>query len=290
MKMKAIFLLLNAVLGVAFLVIFLTPLFLVGGDWFSLFWARNWPIAVVFVVTLGAIDTYFLLNWRLFTGLEKEDWAAVASFLEERILTKGRITSARVRLLLNTYLVTSNTDAILALEALLAEKRPGLVGRFSLPFGIPHLLAKEPKDSEAWFRAMLERPRLEARDWVRWNLSFCLLQAQKRDEAQKELAGLVDSVSDPVLLLLSLYLLEAITRADRTLQERVASRREELKRTQTPATIQNAIQKSGANIQVVVLARLLRDATEGLFAGAQEAPPAAAPAAPPVSPPGETAH
>ena len=56
MKMKAIFLLLNAVLGIAFLVIFLTPLFLVGGDWFSLFWSRNWPIAIVFVLTLGVVD------------------------------------------------------------------------------------------------------------------------------------------------------------------------------------------------------------------------------------------
>jgi len=267
MKMKAIFLLLNVVLAVAFLVIFFTPLFLVGGDWFALFWTRNWPIAVVFVVTLGAIDAYFLLNWRLFTALEKEDWASVASFLEDRILRRGRITSGRVRLLLNTYLVTSNTDAILALEAYLAEKRPDLIGTYSLPFGIPHLLAKDSKDSEGWFRAQLERPVLKARDWVRWNLAFCLLQAQRREEAQRELSDLVDTVSDPVLLLLSMYLLEAVARSATGPHDRAAARREELRRSHTPATIQKAIEKSSVNIQVVVLARLLRDATEWLFAG-----------------------
>src|SRR5271157_4773427 len=148
MKMKAIFLLLNAVLGAAFLVIFLTPLFLVGGDWFSLFWFRNWPIAVIFVVTLCAVDTYFLLNWKLFSGLEKENWGEVAGFLEDRIFKRGWISGARVRLLLNTYLVTSNTDGILALEAYLAEKKPGIISRFSLPFGIPHLLARDAKDAE----------------------------------------------------------------------------------------------------------------------------------------------
>ncbi len=281
MKMKAIFLLLNAVLGIAFLVIFLTPLFLVGGDWFSLFWTRNWPIAVVFVVTLGAIDTYFLLNWRLFTGLEKENWAEVASFLEDRILAKGRITSGRVRLLLNTYLVTSNTEAIQVLEAYLAQKKPHLIGKFSLPFGIPHLLAKDPKESEGWFRALLENPRVQGRDWVRWNRAFCLLQAQARAEAEQELSDLVEQVADPVLLLLSLYLLEAIARSDGELQARVTSRREELKRSQTPASLQKAVEKSSANIQVVVLSRLLRDATEWLFA---------APAPESSAAPAETSH
>ncbi|HET6452753.1 MAG TPA: hypothetical protein VFI08_15650 [Spirochaetia bacterium] len=264
--MKAIFLLLNVVLAVAFLVIFFTPLFLVGGDWFAVFWTRNWPIAVVFVVTLAVIDTYFLLNWRLFTALEKEDWPTVASFLEERVLRRGRLTSSRVRLLLNTYLVTSNTDAILALEAFLQERRPALIGTFSLPFGIPHLLARDQKDSPAWFRALLQRPSLRARDWVRWNLAFCLLQAQAKDEAQQELVDLVDHVQDPVLLLLSIYLLEAVARRDSQPHTRVMARREELRRAHTPATLQAAVEKSSANIQVVVLSRLLRDAMEWLFA------------------------
>ncbi len=123
MKMKAIFIVLNAVLGVGVpRDLSSRPLFLLGGDWFTLFWTRNWPIAIVFVVTLGAVDTYFLLNWRLFQGLEKEDWASVAGTLEHRIFRGGPVMASNVRILLNTYLVTSNTDGILALEAYLAEK------------------------------------------------------------------------------------------------------------------------------------------------------------------------
>ena len=267
MKMKAIFLLLNAVLGIAFLVIFLSPLLLVGGDWFQLFWTRNWPIAIVFVLTMCAVDAYFLLNWRLFSGLEKENWGEVAGFLEERIFKRGWISSARVRLLLNTYLVTSNTQGILALEAYLAEKRPGLIPRFSLPFGIPHLLARDPADAEAWFRGMLARPRLAERDWVSWNHAFSLLQTRQGDEARTELAGLIDRVTEPVLLLLTMYLLDVLARNDPALESQVAAKRDLLKGRHTPDSIRKAIEKSTANIQVVVLTRLLHDATQWLFAG-----------------------
>jgi hypothetical protein len=268
--MKAIFLLLNAVLGVAFFVIFLTPLFLVGGDWFSLFWTRNWPIAVVFALTLGAVDGYFLMNWKLFSGLEKENWGEVAEFLESRIFKRGWISAARVRLLLNTYLVTSNTDGILALESYLSGKKPGIIPRFSLPFGIPHLLSKEPKEAEAWFREMLLRPRVADRDWVSWNHAFSLLQTRENDTARAELSELVERVSDPVLLLLSIYLLDVLARNDAALETRVTSKRDMLKAQHTPTTFQKAVEKSSVNIQVVVLSRLLQDASRWLFAPAPE--------------------
>jgi len=274
MKMKAIFILLNAVLGIAFLVIFMTPLLLLGGDWFSIFWSRNWPIAIVFAAALGGVDAYFLLNWRLFTSLEKEDWVGVAGFLEERIFRKGRAFSSHVRLLLNTYLVTSNTEGILALEAYLADKRPALIPRFSIQFGIPHLLAKDPKDPESFFDQLLASPRLAERDWVQWNHAFSLLQLKQGDKAREELAALSERVTDPVLELLSLYLLDVLAKDNAELAARVTAARDRLKTRHTPATFQKLIEKSGSNMQVVVLSRLLQDAVQWLFAGthAAEAP------------------
>jgi hypothetical protein len=267
MKMKAIFILLNSVLAVAFLVIFLTPLFLLGGEWFGVFWTRNWPIAIVFLVTLGGVDLYFLLNWRLFRDLEKEEWAGVAGFLEERIFRRGRVFPGRVRLLLNTYLVTSNTEGILALEAYLAKRKPGLISRFSLPFGIPHLLAKDPKDPEAFFRGMLSSPRAADRDWVKWNHAFSLLQMKRPEEARAELVDLAAVVTDPVLLLLVLYLLDVLAKDDPALEKKLSDMRDTLRGSHTEASIQKAIEKSSGNLQVVVLSRLLQDAVQWLFAG-----------------------
>jgi hypothetical protein len=270
--MKAIFIVLNAVLGAAFLVIFLTPLFLLGGDWFNLFWSRNWPIAIIFVVTLGAVDVYFLLNWRLFQGLEKEDWASVAGTLEHRIFRGGPVMASNVRILLNTYLVTSNTDGILALEAYLQKKKSTLIPRFSLAFGIPHLLSKEPGEAEAFFRRLLIQPRLADRDWVKWNHAFSLLQLRKTDEARLVLNELSDKASDPVLLILSLYLLDVLVRNDASLEAKVAARRDQLKARHTPALLQKAIEKSSGNVQVVVLSRLLQDAAQWLYADSRPVP------------------
>jgi hypothetical protein len=274
MKMKGIFIVLNAVLGAAFLVIFFTPLLILGTDWFNVFWSRNWPIVIVFAVTLGAVDTYFGLNWRLFSSLEKEDWAGVASFLEDRIFRKERIRASSVRLLLNTYLVTSNTEGILALEAFAAKKKPDFIGKFSLPFGIPHLLAKDPADPEAFFGRLMTGGGVADRDWVAWNHAFSLLQLKRSDEARKELADLSEKVDEPVLLLLTLYLLDVLARTDAELEAKVAARRDSLKARHTPATFQKAIEKSSGNMQVIVLSRLLQDAVQWLFAGPE---PAAAP-------------
>jgi hypothetical protein len=276
MKMKAIFILLNAVLGIAFLVIFLTPLFLLGGDWFSLFWTRTWPIALVFIVTFALVDAYFLLNWRLFCALEKEDWTGVAVFLEDRIFRKGRVLTGQVRLLLNTYLVTSNTEGILALEAYLTKRKPAMIRRFSLPFGIPHLLARDPKDPESFFRDLLAFPRVADRSWVTWNHAFSLLQLKKAADARAELSGLTESVTDPVLLLLVLYLLDVCAKSDAALESKVAALRDALKSRHTPASFQKAIEKSGGNLQVVVLSRLLQDAVGWLFAGSSAPAPAVA--------------
>lgn len=172
-----------------------------------------------------------------------------------------------MRLLLNTYLVTSNTDGILALEAYLARRKPPLVGRFSLPFGIPHLLARDPKDAEAFFRSLLTSPKLADRDWVAWNHAFSLLQMKSPDEAKAELTGLAERVTEPVLLLLSLYLLDVVARNDATLETRVGGMRDRLAADQTPETFQQAIEKSSGNMQVVVLSKLIRDAVQWLFAG-----------------------
>jgi len=284
MKMKTIFILLNVVLATAFLVIFFTPLLILGVDWFNVFWTSNWPIAIVFILTLGAVDGYFLTNWRLFNSLEKEDWAGVAAFLEDRIFKRGWIRSMHLRLLLNTYLVTSNTEGVLALEAYLSGKKPLMIPKFSLAFGIPHLLAKDPADPEAFFRQLLTQPRLADGDWVRWNHAFSLLQLKRGDEAREELSLLAKRTADPILLLLSLYLLDAATKRGADAEAEVAGKRDALRARHTPATFRKALQKSEGNIQVVVLSRLLEDAIQWLFAEPDASTPT------PVSAPGAPAN
>ncbi len=266
MKIKTIFVILNAVLGVAFLVIFLTPVLMLGGDWSSLFWSRNWPIALVFLVALAVVDAYFLLNWKLFEALEREDWTSVAGFLENKIYRRGWISPMRVRLLLNTYLVTSNTESIQALEKYLRGRKPRLIGRFSLQFGIPYLLSKDPAEPEAFFRELLASAKVSDRDWVRWNHAFSLLQMKSAGEATTELSSLAQSGRDPVLQLLSLYLLDVAARDDPELERKVSDMRGSLRARSTQQEMNRTIEKAGGNMQVIVLSRMLHDAVEWLYA------------------------
>jgi hypothetical protein len=269
MKLKAIFLMLNAVLCVAFLVLFLLPFLLIGGDYFALFWARNWAIAVVFLAALAAVNAYFLLNWGLFAALEKEDWARTAAILEGRIFRRGWAFGTSVRMLLTTYLVGSDTESIRALEAYLRKRRPRLIGRFSLQFGIPYLLMKDPLESEKFFGSLASTRGVRDRGWVRWNRAFSLVQAKREQEAKQEILPLLDGVVDPVLRLLSLYLLDVFARRDGEAEDRVAAERKLLRARYTPESFRRIVEKGRENIEAAVLSRLVEDAEEWLFTTAR---------------------
>lgn len=269
MKLKAIAILLNAVLLAAFIVIFLLPLLLIGVDYFSLFWGRNWPIAVVFCAALAGVNTYFLLNWRLFSALEKEDWPATAAILEGRVFRRGFATAGAVRMLLTTYLVGSHTESVLALEAYLRKRRPGLLGRFSLQFGIPHLLSQDHGEAQEFFSVLLARQGLRDRDWVSWNRAFTLVQAKKEAEAKKDLLPLLNPGTDPVLRLLALYLLDVLARKDAEAAAKVREGREQMRARHTPDAFARILERSGENIEVAVLSQMLGDATRWLFTPAR---------------------
>jgi hypothetical protein len=269
MKLKAIAILLNAVLLAAFIVIFLLPLLLIGVDYFSLFWGRNWPIAVVFFAALAGVNAYFLLNWRLFSALEKEDWPATAAILEGRIFRRGFATAGAVRMLLTTYLVGSHTESVLALEAYLLKRRPGLLGRFSLQFGIPHLLSQDHEEAQRFFSFLLARQGLRDRDWVSWNRAFTLVQGKKDAEAKKDLLPLLNPGTDPVLRLLALYLLDVLARKDAEAAAKVREGREQMRARHTPEAFARILAKSGENIEVAVLSQMLGDASRWLFTPAR---------------------
>jgi hypothetical protein len=267
MKFKAIFLLFNGALILSFLLIFFMPFFLLGADFFSIFWTRNWVISVVFLLTLAGINVYFGLNWGLFGLLEKEDWPGLVSYLENRIFNRKMSFPMYVRMLLNAYLVTSNTEGILALETFLKARKPGMIARFGMQFGIPYLLMKDPSRSEAFFSALLANKRVADRDWVRWNRAFCLLQQGKTAEAKEELLALFDSERDPILRMLCLYLLDVSSGQDPETDRRVEQGRRELARDNPAARMNRRIEKAAENMEIVVISKIVADASKWLYGG-----------------------
>ena len=285
MKLKTIFIVFNLVVVLAFLSIFLVPLFVLGGEYFSFFASRNWIAALLFAVTFVGANLYFLLNWRLFALLEREDWPALVSWLEERIYRRGRLRATWVRLLANAYLLTSSIDGIRRLEAHLAGRRPALLRRHPLPFGLPYLLKSPPGEAQAWFARQAALPGVRQRGWLRWNHAFCLLQDQQPDAARDELLALQEPRSgrDPLLLLLTLFMLDSFSKSDPGVRVRVEAQKQALRRRYPRPRLERVVERSRGNMEVLILSRLVRNALEWLY-GAPSGEPVAGSAERPGGP------
>lgn len=263
MKFRVIFLLFNVILVLSFLVIYLMPLFIIGWDYTKVFWAANWYLPVVFFVIIAALNVYFALNWRLFSLLEREEWSALVTYLEEQIYTKGRILRQYLRILVNGYLVNSNTDGIERLEAHIREKRSRLMPSMALLFGIPHLLKNQPEEMERYFSEFLSQRATRDRHWIAWDHAFALMLLKRRDDARGELLAVVKRSREPVLRLLSLYLLDAFSDGD--VSQVLEAGKAGLKKRFSPALWQRELERAKDNVQVVILAKLVQEATEWLF-------------------------
>ena len=271
MKFKIIFVVFNAIILVSFLFIFLIPFFMLGWDYTQVFWAENWSVGLVFVAVLAGRNTYFGVNWKLFTLLEKEDWYALIDYIEDRLYTRKRFGKQHIRVLVNTYVITSQPDKIARLEQFLRENRPGLVPRFALHLGIPHLLRNEPEDMKAYYGEMREHPRCADREWIDWAYAFALMLNQEAEDAKAVLLDLLERTKNDVLALLTLYLLDAFTVSDNQVNNIVLERKRSFQAKYTHDQWSKEVEKNRGNLQVVVLSKLVRDASTWVFSDGSQA-------------------
>jgi hypothetical protein len=267
MKFKTIYILFNVVILLSFGFIFVMPLVLLGSDYFALFISKNWIAGMLFLLTLIIINGYFIWNWKLFRLLENEDWRGLIHLLEHRVYQQGRHHKATIKMLINAYVVTSSVGEISALEAYLREKKPSLLGRFALQFGIPYLLKMrdEPKAAETYFGAAAERSDTPHRDWLRWSYASSLLLERQFDAAKVILLELLDSKLDPVLELLTVHGLSFFTGVDLELAQRVEGQRRHLAQRFTSEQWDRRIESNSKHIQIVLFNGIIRDAKRWLF-------------------------
>jgi hypothetical protein len=265
MKFKTIFILFNGVIVVAFLFVFLLPLILLGPEYFRMFFQKNWIAAALFLATLIIINGYFFYNRKMFRLLEREDWPELIRLLEDSIYRRGRLRGASCRMLLNAYLITANTAPIAELEARVRRDRPALLKPLALLFGLPYLLRGEPEAAESYFGPLASQAGVADRPWIRWNYAFSLMQRKSYDRAKEELLGLLADRPEPVLRLLTVYLLDSYAKAHPEVAGPVERGREELIRRWSAEQWRHKLENSGGNPQISLLAPILREAREWLF-------------------------
>jgi len=139
--------------------------------------------------------------------LEREDWPALAYYLEQKVFGKGQYSSRKVRLLANSYLVMSDFPSVLQLESKAAAAKPAVIGKNALFFGVARLLSGDHRGAAAFFQACLERGKVEDEQWVRWFCGFSHMLAGSFSQAEAEFTALAISARNILITGLSAYFL-----------------------------------------------------------------------------------
>jgi hypothetical protein len=244
-----------------------------GGDFALSFWRSGWPLILLLFLLLGGVNAFYFDNRRLFLLLEREDWPALVQYLEYRILKRGRYSSRLVRLLANTYLLLSDSAAVISLENKVSIVKPALTEENALVFGAARILGKDYGGAADFFAARSRGAKRPDRDWLRWYHGFALLLDQRFPDAADLFCGLARDASDGVVTGLAAFFLEDTLR--RVLPDRgiaIAGAAEEgRKRTLaalgTPAAWTRELAKIQTEVYVAIVYKYIKEAAAWLYGG-----------------------
>ncbi len=144
MKFKIIFILFNVVVIFSLFMIVLMPVMMLGSEYGILFFSSIWYVIILFALTIGLVDAYFIYNWKLFRLLEEENWKGLVEYIEKRIGEDKVPSGFLARILINSYLSVSDLDGVENLGRRLREKKPLLYKKMILFFSVPVLLKGDP--------------------------------------------------------------------------------------------------------------------------------------------------
>ena len=266
MKFKTIFVFFNILIVVTFVFILFMPFFMLGGGYVKVFWKENWYFGAAFAVVLGALNLYYVKNRALFSFFEKEDWQGARGYLEEIIYTRKKGSRKTIRMLIHTYVVLADTQALEKLSRYLEEAFPRRFAFFALELGIPSMVQGNPDAMRGYFERALMAPGARKRPWLLWHSAFAGLgsvSAETRALAASRLGELASGGRDSVLRLLSAYLLDS--RAEKDTAGFVQRIRAELKALHTRAEWEKRAGRFSSSLSGLVLGRLLADAEKWLF-------------------------
>jgi hypothetical protein len=185
----------------------MVPYFILGRELSLPIWRSSWPAALIFFGILLGFDVFYALNGRLFLLLEREDWPALAQYLEDRVLRKGRYSPRLVRILADTYLVLSDSAAVISLENKLAIVKPALVEANALIFAAARILGGDYAGAVRFLEERLKAGGARNALWLRWYYGFALLLDRRFSPAADEFAALALDAPEAVVTGLAAYFL-----------------------------------------------------------------------------------
>jgi len=210
LKFKYLIIAFSIIIIFILLIIALLPSFLSNSEAAVNLRVLTLPLFIFMVLVLVCLGLYFLSNYRLLSLLEREDWPALAYFLEQKLYVKGRYNARRVQLLASSYMVISDYPSVLKLEGKAALAKPSVVEKNVMIFGSARVLSGDYASATAFFKKYLDKSKLKDRDreWIRWFYGFTQLLGRAFRQAEPEFLSLAESSSDAVIVALSAYFLD----------------------------------------------------------------------------------
>jgi len=170
-------------------------------------WGFVIPFLSFVVLILVFICTFFFLNYRLLSLLEREDWPALAYYLEQKIYVKKQYKPRFIRLLASSYLVISDFQSVIKLESKAILTKPSVVNKYALVFGSARILSGNYGQAAAFFKTQMEKSKGKDQQWLRWFYGFSHLLAGAFNTAEPEFSSLAVSSNNAMITGLSAYFL-----------------------------------------------------------------------------------
>jgi len=216
------------------------------------------------------MSVFFFFNYRLLSLLEREDWPALAYYLEQKIYVKNRYNARFVRLLASSYLVISDFQSVLKLESKALLAKPSVVTKNVLIFGAARVLSGNHSEATAFFKSYMAKVSGKDKQWVRWFYGFSYLLGGSFNQAEPEFTSLAVSSSDALITGLSAYFLhsslEKYSQNPQVCRETAENGRERLiKAIKNAENWNKETEKMGTEIHIAIIRKYVDEAGEWLF-------------------------
>jgi hypothetical protein len=231
-------------------------------------------------VILVCLGIFFLFNYRLFLLLEREDWPALAYYLEQKIFVKNRYNSRLVKLLASSYMVISDYPSVLKLENKTFLAKKSVVEKNVLVFGAARVISGDYKGATAFFKIHLDKSNLrkQDREWVRWFYGFSWLLSGVFDKAENEFLSTAVSSESALITGISAFFL-AKNLVNKSLRQQGCLAAAEKGRSRVVEALKKfegwikEVKKAETEIHVAIIRKYIDQAGKWLFSVKETASP-----------------
>ena len=229
------------------------------------FWHIFLFLFIFMALVLAGFAAFYILNYRLFSLLEREDWPALAFYLEQELFDKKRYSVRKVQLLASAYMVVSDYHSVLNLESKAILAKPVTVSKNALIFGAARVLNGNYKEAAAFYRKYMEKD-----GWARWYYGFSGLLSGLNSQAESEFTALAESSANNIITGLSAYfldnnLIKSSLKPDECRSAAENGRSRVTKKIKNAAGWKKEVKKTASEIHIAIIRKYVEETGKWLF-------------------------